>query len=415
MKSALDMLFPRERPGLYFLDLRIEQKEGIMKRNQENHTPRSRGFRAPGIVVGLVAVFVAAIFVPAYGGETTADIDAMVTAAMAPPTWNGPKSSPPPAKDKFVVSIPCMQAAVGCSRPGDAFLEAAKVLGWKTLLIDPAGDPAKLQSAFKQTIALKADGFFSAGTTIAQVQNVLPLVKKAGIKVATQTGNLSKPSPKGFDAVINIDYEQRSPALAAWVTKNSGGKAKLLLVNDSEFDDVNNGYHAFKSEIAKICPDCEIVEEIDFSIVDVATTLSARVKAALLANPKINYVYGPYGFATTYLNQAVVQAGLKGKVITVSCDGNPQNLQAIKDGIQGASAAISFEWVGWAAADQLNRLFNGQPRWGADQPKGSKQWYGNENVGIRLFDKTNLPEDVTKVWTGDVDFRAKYKKIWGIK
>lgn len=367
------------------------------------------------VLIGLVAISVAALFSPAYGGDTTTDIDAMVTEAMAPPTWNGPTDAPPIAKDKFVISIPCMEAAVGCQRPGDAFLEAAEVLGWKTQLIDPAGDPAKLQAAFKQTITLKADGFFTAGTTITQVKNVLPLVKSARVKAVTQSGNLNKPGPESWDAVVNIDYEQRTPALAAWVTKHSGGKAKMLMVNDSEFDDVNNGYHEFIKELSKLCPDCEIVEEMDYSIVDVATTLPQRVKASLLAHPEINYVYGPYDFGTTYINQAIVQAGLKGKVLSVSCDGNPQNLQAIKDGIQGASAAISFEWVGWSAADQLNRLFNGQPRWGTDQPEGSKQWYGNENVGMRLFDKTNLPEDLNKVWSGDVDFRAEYKKIWAIK
>ena len=379
---------------------------------QKKNILRYKWIKDPCILIALIVLLIGGLFVTPAGAD---DIDAIVAAAMQPPTWNGPTDSPDIAKNKFVLSIPCMQAAVGCQRPGDAFLEAAEVLGWKTQLIDPAGDPAKLQAAFKQAITLKVDGFFTAGTTIEQVKNVLPMVKVAEVKTVTQSGNLNQPGPESWDATINIDYENRSPALAAWVTKHSGGKAKMLMVNDSEFDDVNNGYIAFKKELSKLCPDCEIVEEIDFSIVDVATTMPQRVKASLLANPGINYVYGPYDFGTTYINQAIVQAGLKGKVLSVSCDGNPQNLQAIKDGLQGATAAISFEWVGWNAADQLNRLFNGQQRWGTDKPEGSQEWYGNENCGIRLFDKTNLPDDITNGWDGDVDFRANYKKIWGIE
>jgi ribose transport system substrate-binding protein len=382
---------------------------------QNNHKNIFQNFKSVSVLVGMVAIFVVALFSPVYGGDTNTDLDAMVAKAMAPATWDGPKTAPPPAKDKFVISIPCMQAAVGCARPSDGFLEAAETLGWKTQMIDPAGDPAKLQAALKQAISLKADGIFCAGTTIEQVANVLPLVKKAGIKIVTQSGNLNVPGPDSWDATCNIDYSHRTPALAAWVAKDSGGKANILMVNNSEFDDVNNGYKVFIKELTKICPDCKIVDQIDYSIVDVATTMPQRVKAALLAHPETNYVYGPYDFGVTFINQAIVQSGLKGKVKSVGCDGNPQNLQAIKDGIQGASAAISFEWNGWAAADQLNRLFNGQPRWDINQPEGSKQWYGNENVGIRLFDKTNVPENTDEFWSGDVDFRAKYKEIWGIK
>lgn len=388
-----------------------------MKRDQKNH---KLGFNLACITTCLAALFVFSLSISAFGGETTTGnwkklADSMVAEAMKPPTWNGPKSSPPPAKNKLVISIPCMQAAVGCQRPGDAFLEAAKVLGWKTMLIDPAGDPAKLQAAFKQAIAVKADGIFSPATTHKQVQNILPLVKAAGIKVICHQGDFDKPGPDSWDVTINVDESYRSPALAAWIAKHSNGKAKILMVNNSEFDDVVNGYEMFKKVLPKVCPDCEVSAEIDFSIVDVATTLPQRVKATLLANPEIDYIYGPYDFCTTYINMAVVQAGKKGKVITVSNDGNPQNLQAIKDGIQGASHAISYEWEGWNAADQMNRLFNGQPRWGADRPEGTQEWYGNENVGTRLFDKSNLPENLAEPWSGDVDFRAEYKKIWGVE
>src|SRR6516225_8182084 len=91
--------------------------------------------------LGLTACLVAvtSFAMPSISAAQNADIPQVAKQALATfsadPTWMGPTSSPPIAKGKFVISIPCAEAAIGCSRPGDAFLEAAKVMGWKTQLI----------------------------------------------------------------------------------------------------------------------------------------------------------------------------------------------------------------------------------------------------------------------------------------
>ena len=57
------------------------------------------------------------------------------------------------------------------------------------------------------------------------------------------------------------------------------------------------------------------------------------------------------------------------------------------------------EWMGWQATDELVRAFAAQPA--ADTP-----------VAYRLIED-NAP--TTAGWMGDVDFRAEYKRLWGLQ
>ncbi|MEU6192225.1 sugar ABC transporter substrate-binding protein [Streptomyces sp. NPDC047061] len=345
--------------------------------------------------------------VAAGGSVDTAKLQKIVDAAMKAPTWQGPTSSPKPAKGKFVIDIPCAQAAVGCSRPGDSFLAAAKELGWRTQMIDPAGDPQKLQAAFQQAVQLGADGIFAPGASKTQVGSLLPKLRKAGIKLITMAGELDKPSATTWDATMQNDYAPFAKVLAAYVALKDP-KAKVLVVNDSEYPQVNSGFQAFKKALAAYCPTCSVGATLDFSIVDLQTTFPQKVKASLQSHPDVTWVYAPYDFAGVQINQAILQAGLVGKVKTVGTDGNPQNLQALAEGQgQTASYARSNEWVGYAAADQMNRLFNGEKIWGTDG-------FGGENYGIQLFDKSNLPSDTKTVWSGGYDFRNRYRELWGL-
>jgi hypothetical protein len=58
------------------------------------------------------------------------------------------------------------------------------------------------------------------------------------------------------------------------------------------------------------------------------------------------------------------------------------------------------EWMGWQAADELARAFAGAAP-------------SNVLVTWRLLDKDNAP--ATEGWMGDVDFRAEYQRLWGLK
>jgi ribose transport system substrate-binding protein len=309
-----------------------------------------------------------------------------------------------------VIDIPCAQSAVGCARPGDAFLAAAKAIGWRTQLIDPAGDPQKVQAAVQQAIQLHADGVFMPGGSIATVgAQLMAQARQAGVQMVVMDGDDQTVTPTTWSANINNDYSETAPALAAYVTTHSGGKAHVLVINDSEYPGVDSGVKSFESSLKSDCPGCSVDQNMNLSIVDLQTTFPTRVKSTLQANPSIDWIYVGYDFIGTQVASAVQQLGLMGKVHLVGTDGNPQNLQAIKAGnVQAASYARATEWLGWAAVDELNRIYNHQPL-----IKDSRG-FESENYGQQLLDSSNLPADVNANWDGGVDYRAQYEKLWGV-
>jgi ribose transport system substrate-binding protein len=342
--------------------------------------------------------------------STLAAAQAAIAQAMKPPIWNGPTSSPPIAKNRFVVAIPCSEAAAGCARPAAAFLQAAKFLGWKTLLIDPAGDPNKLQAAFYQAHQLGAAGIFAPGASISQVRAVVPQLRKAGMALVTMTGPLSgnMPSPTGWSANIAHYVDYMPKVLAAYVAVHSGGKGNVLVIDDSEYPEIHRMALNFENDLKRYCSGCSVDQYVDFSIVDISTTLPQRVKAVLQSHPEINWIDAPYDFSAYSVVPAIDEIGLRGKVHLVSWDGNPENFQFIRTGnVDTATDARSLEWIGYAAADQMNRIFNHKPTLITPGTTGE----GDENYGVQLLDQSNLPS-TNAVWNPGVDFRGKYEAIW---
>ncbi len=340
--------------------------------------------------------------------DQLADANAVLKEAMREAEWNGPDDSPAVAEGKFVVNIPCSQSASGCSRPGDGFTEAAKALGWKTQLIDPAGDAGKYQTAIQQASRLGADGVFAQGGSEAQVGKVLPGARDAGLSLVSMQGNQDQAGPESWNAVINNDYSIAGPALASYVAVNSDNAGKVLVIDNSEYPNVHNGTISFEENLEKYCPGCEVVETMDFSIQDIGTSYPSRIKATLQANPEIDWIFAPYDFAGIPVVTAVKELGRQDEIKMVSADGNPENLQLIKKGeVQAASFALASEWIGYLAADTLNRVFQNE-----EVPADEDGYL--RNYGTKLIDSTNLPADLSVPWDGDVDFRAKFKEAWGL-
>ena len=349
----------------------------------------------------------------AEGDVPQAAKDALATFS-AEPVWMGPETSPAPAKDKFVVAIPCAQAAIGCSRPSDAFLEAAAKLGWKTQMIDPAGDPNKLQAAVKTAIQSGADGIFFAGGGLSALGDTFKEAKDAGVKMVTMAGEGNPVGPDAWDANIYENTLDYGRAAAAYIATNSPD-AHVMIVNDAEFPEIDALSKSATAALKEYCPGCTIVPQIDFSIVNISTTMPAQVKAALQADPAINWIIGPYDFASQYVVQATMEIGRGDQVKLFSWGGHPQNLNFIKDGqVQAATVAVGEEWIGYAAADQMNRLLNGEPIW-TDVKHNTGTDYGSENYAEQIVDASNLPADPNALWNSAVDFRAKYSEIWGVK
>jgi ribose transport system substrate-binding protein len=385
----------------------------------------ARRRRAIGSRRGLIVVLAAAAFgiaacggsdepetaqpTSAAGGEQAAsggkleDAKKAAEEKMAPVTaWPGPTDSPPAAEDKFIVLIPCALAAEGCARQITGAKAAAKVLGWRTLTIDGQGSPDVYTQAIQQAINQKADGIFLVGIADNLVAPAIKEAREKGLAVVS-IATENKPSDEGVSEELVVHFDEAGYALGAWACVKSEGKGKFAVVNGPEFPSVTLYLDNAKRALQEFCPEAEIVAEMDVAVADLGTQHGPRLVAMLQANPQIEYVFAPYDPSLNAMAAAVREAGLAEQIKGfMSVNGDPQNLQMIKDGdTQIADIASPLVWGGWAGMDTFNRIFN------EEEPVG-------DQLPVRVFTSDNADDIPEKgFWEGDFDYESEYKKLWG--
>lgn len=336
----------------------------------------------------------------AAGATGTGQAEAMkvLAAAEAPKdTWMGPTSAPTPATGKTIGVMPCGKAIEGCERQSRGVVEAAKVLGWKTVQLDPQFDPQKTTAAMNTFITQKVDGIVISSINPASIADSIKRAKDAGIPtVATFSAD---PVPSGGLTEVGIDDPAAGEAAAAYIVLNGGGPVAIFNQNDSP--PVAERAVGLKAGFEKF-GGAEVVSDQALTGAQLGPPEDALMSALLKQYPEgeLNWVWAGFDFMLTPLVQTAQREG-RTDVKGISYDGNQQNLDLIRDG-KGQVAVIGYplEWSGWGAVDQLNRAFNDE------DPAPS------EGVEFRLLTKETIPPP-GQPYVGDIDFRAKYQEIWG--
>jgi ribose transport system substrate-binding protein len=319
------------------------------------------------------------------------------------------------AKGKKIVVISAGQAAISSSVPVDAAVEAAKAIGWSTSVYDAHLDPANFPALVRQAVASGADGIVADAMDCPLAQAPLQEAKAKGVKVVPiYAFDCSDPifgagGQAQFSGLINYGKvaqadigkftQQYGAAQADAVITATQGHAKVVFLNDLEFTVLKYTGQGFKDELAK-CADCKVVDELDFKAADLGPTLQQKVASALLQHPEANAVKSPYTAASLLgIASAVAQSGKKPYVM--GGEGFAPELDLIRGG-QGIDAVniAPSDWTGWASVDTLNSLFQGQ------KPADS-------GLGWQMVDKQhNLP--ASGPFVPSIDFKAAYKKAWGV-
>jgi ribose transport system substrate-binding protein len=333
----------------------------------------------------------------------TAKVDKLVADASAPQTAPLPTAAPSIAKGKTLVVIPCAMGAEGCARPARAVQEAAALLGWKAILIDPAGDPSKMGNAVQQAISIKADAIVLGAVDAATILGDLQLAKQAGIKIAAY---VAVDKDKTFD--IQIPTEESvfddGYVMGAAAYKQGNGKLHMIEMRGDEFHiNINRaeGTNAFIKDCAAAGGDCALLSSENFLVTDLTTRVPQQAVAQVRLHPTFNVFWAAYDAGLTFMIQGLRQADLTDQGFAVGFDANVANLDIIRnDGYEKISVGQPIERIGYALVDQLNRLFQGEP-------------LVNQGIHSKVLTKDNLPP--SGAWEGDVDFRSGYKKLWGIK
>jgi ribose transport system substrate-binding protein len=336
-----------------------------------------------------------------------------VAASQLPDTtWRGPTTSPKPATNKTVYVISCSPDTEGCQRDVRAAVAAAQAIGWTAKRLDSDGTPANFVSLMDQAINAGANGIIDASFPIAAIQQPLNVAASKGIPVVSmlsgnpaQAPDAGKSFKGGFFTEVNTSSAKQGVLSADWIISQTNAKATVGEINEPAFPIQNQRVAAFRARF-KECSGCTLKPEIDVPVAQLASNGTTAIANFLQANPDVNYFWATYDGAGVFANQAIHQVGRANSLPMIGIDGNSPNLNFMRKGdVQVADVVSPHEWIGWAAVDQMNRAFNHQPP--------APQWEpGGGGIVTKLLVKSNLPPN-GKPFTGDINFQAKFKQLWG--
>ena len=323
------------------------------------------------------------------------------------------------AKGYGIAIISRGQQSPSSKIPTDAADEAARALGWRVFRYDLALDPRKAGQAVQSAIDEGVRGIVT-NVDCAYAPAEFAAAKARGILIiplfafdCTDPTVTGQPGPAQFTTFVNYtgNGERLDPgrqnAAAGVLAANAvilatGAKAKVLAFSETTSTILNYMHAGFVSQIKK-CSTCQLLEEIRYQTSDVASgALRGIVEDALRRHPDVTAIRGANSTAIqTAIAPALQAAKKQNQVVVVGGEGQQADLDLIR-AKQGLNITVSFDtpWHAWAAVDTLNSVFNGE------QPRAP-------GVGILLIDREhNLPPSGPV--QHNIDFRAVYKKAWGV-
>jgi ribose transport system substrate-binding protein len=379
-----------------------------------------------------VAVICIAVFVLAAvgacsssGGSSGSATTAAGTAAGTGKTpaqsleaaYQGVTGTPPttPTKAKAGVNlwvVSCGEQIPSCATPVAAVEEAAKLVGWTVNKCDGQLNPGQWGTCIRQATSAKANVIVPVGIDCPSVQAPMQEAKAAGVVLIGGGGAdcAAVGGPKVMDSErlqlegYNIEqyWNLNGRLQAQWIIGKTNGQAKALLV---KFTDPIWGpwlADGFTREMAT-CSGCSVVSTLELANNDfVSNTAASKFSTALLQSPTANAVAVPVGgWMLTGFSQAVMASGRFSQLSVASGFGDAANMDLIRNG-QGQGAAVGYAtaWGAYGSVDTAIRVINGE--------KALVQ-----GDGMQMVDKDhNMP--ASGDYTGNVDFKAAYKKAWGV-
>jgi ribose transport system substrate-binding protein len=322
--------------------------------------------------------------------------------------WDGPTTGPTAQPGKTVVYVAADLRNGGIQGVGDAFKEAAGVIGWDARVLDGQGSVSGIDSAFGQAMALKPDGIVIGGYDILQNAAKIEQAASSGIKIVAWHG-APKPGPVPDTKVlfnVTSDSAKVAEVAAMYAIAKSEGKAGVVVFTDSAYAIALSKARAMEA-VVKQCAGCTVLSFEDTPLADTSsrmpqltTSLLQRYGAKWTYSLAINDLY--YDF----MGPSLVSAGIDpaGPPFNISAgDGSESAYQRIRSGqFQTATVPEPLSLQGWQLVDELNRAFAGEEPSGYVAP-----------VHLVTHDNIEYDGGPKNIFDPDNGYRDVYRKIWG--
>ncbi|UGS35988.1 sugar ABC transporter substrate-binding protein [Capillimicrobium parvum] len=305
-----------------------------------------------------------------------------------------------PGKKRVAVILAGQDA--GFDAMNEGVHEAARTMGWT---VGPSMDgkfsPTAQAGFIQQAVQEKYDAIILLVIDAATVESALAAANKANIPVACVMCDNEGYEGKIYD--VTTGGYPAGQAMAQYVIADSGGKAKILVFNDKGFAINPRRVAGFEDTIAKDCPGCKVVADLQTSAAELSDAGPPSWLGALRRYPEgsFDYVVWPGDYWAVPAGKTAQEQGRE--VGVTGYDGTPEMVGLIKQGGTVFKATISapFPYLGWAALDVVARASAGHDVWDTTQ------------MPVRLVTADNAA-DFPHGWfvPRDVDPKATFGKLW---
>lgn len=366
-------------------------------------------------VIGALALAACGASGAAAGGSNTGTSDQAAVQALATlyrGTYTAPKGPVLAGlpRSKTIWVIPAGLSAGVFDDVASGVKAAAATLGWKVVVFDGQFSQTTQLQGVEQAIAAGASGIITYSVDCSSIKNGLIQARAAHIPVINSTG--AECSPGAFAATVQYpgypDYlsyiRGYGAAQANYVIAKSGGKAKVLVANETDLGSTQAEAAGTLQALAS-CSGCQVVGQIKFVAADFGPSLQSKISQALLQHPQATAFIAPYDAVLTAGGaQALRASGRASQILTVGGECSAPVLAMISSG-SGASACIGYDASaeGWGAMNYLANLFAGKSVAGM-----------NDGVGFEAVDRSHNMPASGKPFTPPIDFPAAYAHLWGL-
>jgi ribose transport system substrate-binding protein len=308
---------------------------------------------------------------------------------------------------KTIYYVPVTLQAPQFASTQKIIADAADAAGLKVQVCDGKGTPTDINACITQAVSAKAGAIVTDAIAYGLAASSLDAAQQAKIPVVINSQIVDEDHPASATLAYvgeNAGSDQQK-ALAEWTIADSGGKADLLINQNTDGPSPAAFVDAGKQVFSEKCPDCKVtingVSSSNFSLVPSSTS------AALLKDPNIGYVQSQF---EQFLQptQAGIQSASKTGLKVITGAAELSSLKALQSGQIQAAAGQAASYQAWADIDAVLRMMQGKQAPDYDIP-------------VRLFTQDSVADlDVTEdalesgEWFGPTTFTDDFKKLWGV-
>ena len=281
----------------------------------------------------------------------------------------------------------------------DATVAAAKALGWKTIQVDPLGDPAKMAAGMTSLVNSKVDAIVLTTIEPAVIRSGLLAAKKAGIPVI-DTHTLTHSSPL-FAGEYFLSPPKEFAVLEARMKLDLPRGSEIGTINLPQFLNAKIAGDLIKAAAKR--NGWKIVASHDTDVQNSVADVQRAVGDMIRAIPNLKVIWSCCDFGPTGAIPAIRSSGKDIKVY--SLHGIPSSISQAKTGLAVLEVA-EYQKGGIIAIDQLASHF---ATGAAIAKRTPKQFDYRQTIVDKASAAKGYPYPTSKMLA---PFVARWKKLY---